>query len=788
MLGNRISMRTSLVVTILAMGLLGMLLTFLSGEVYSHLTLDTQRATLADYLRAETSKMREGFEFRTSTLAQQAQGDAAFTKAMEGRQPRLLVRQLDTLYRYGLVGSENVRPNRLYLLDQKLALLATSSVGDANLSSPPCFELVTRMTSVPERSRSMHRLCFVGDRPFYVALAPLMVQGGGYLYVVGELAPGLSSIEHELRTPLRLRRNDGTVIYQSPDWPPSEQLPMRVVANYPMYVSAPKPMPLEVELAKDMTTFYERLTNLRYQVLLSVAIVTALAMALALFALERTTLKPLRILMTHLQRIRHDKHHLGEQVIVSGNVEMMALAQGCNNMTARLGELYESLERMASTDTVTDLPNRKLFLERLQQTILSAKPEAQPFALMVMDLDRFKDVNDTLGHRAGDLLLAQVAQRLRAKLRASDTVARMGGDEFAVLLPATDAKHALMASRMLLQALRAPFTVEEHNLCVGASIGVALYPENGVDASVLMQRADVAMYAAKSSGSGYGFYSPTADQNYPTRLTLLSDLRQAIEHEQFELYFQPIVNLANSRIAGIEALARWRHPRDGILLPDSFIPLLEQSGLIRGLMPWVVSEALKRAHALQLAGLPLTVSINLSMRDLQDPYIVESFAELLEAHQVPADSIVLEITESAVMTDPPRTLELLLKLSRMGLKIAIDDFGTGYSSLTYLKKLPVSTLKIDKSFVIGMTSDDNDAAIVRTSIDLAHNLGLKVVAEGVESEAVLGQLEALGCDLAQGHYVGRPLTQTELEEWLVQSSWGLGGATTATRNYKRLHS
>jgi diguanylate cyclase (GGDEF)-like protein len=788
MLRSRFSMRASLVLTILAMGLLGMLLTYLSGEVYRHLTLDTQRATLTEYLRAESNKMREDFEFRTRSLAQYAQGDAGFAKAIAGRQSPLLVRQLDNLYQYGLVGSEEVRVNRLYLLDQKLGLMATSSIGDENLTNPPCFELLARMTPVPERSRSTYRLCFVGDRPYYVAIAPLMFQGGGYLYFAGELAPGLIGLEHELSAPVRLRLTDGTAIYQSPDWPEPEQLALRVVANYPIHASAPKPISLELELAKDMTTFYERLTNLRYLVLLSVAIVTALAMFMALFALERTALKPLRVLMAHLQRLRQDPHNLGEQLNVSGNIEVSALAQGCNEMTARLRELYESLERIASTDALTGLPNRDLFRDRLQQAILSAKREAKPFALLIMDLDRFKDVNDTLGHKTGDLLLVQVAQRLRAKLRCSDTVARMGGDEFAVLLPAADAKHAGMASRMLLQALRAAFTVEEHNLNVGASIGIALYPENGVDTNVLMQRADVAMYAAKGSGTGYAFYNPTADQNYPTRLTLLSDLRQAIEQEQFELYFQPIVNLRSSKVTGIEALARWRHPRDGILLPDSFIPLLEQSGLIRGLMPWVVSEALKRAHALQLAGSPLTVSINLSMCDLQDPYIVESFAEQLEAHQVAADSIVLEITESAVMTDAPRTRELLLKLAGMGLKIAVDDFGTGYSSLTYLKKLPVSTLKIDKSFVIGMTSDENDAAIVRTSIDLAHNLGLKAVAEGVESEAVLKQLKALGCDLAQGHYLGRPLTQTELEDWLAHSAWGFGATTKATREQKRMHS
>ncbi len=788
MIRHRLSMRASLGITILAMGLLSMSLTYLSGEVYRHLTLETQRATLVDYLRAETNKLREEFLANARSLAQQTQADAVFSRAAMNRQSVTLVHQLDVLYQNSTRASGDVRVNRLYYFDQKLVLLATSSIGDSNLANPPCVGLFARMASAPERTRSVQRLCQVGDRSYFVVALPLTVPAGGYLYIAGDLVPGVTSIEHELSTPLRLRGGEGTIIYQSPDWPGPEKIGLAAVGSYSLYASAAKVVPLELELAKDMSAFYERLTNLRYLVMLSVAIVTILAMFIALFALERTALKPLRLLTAQLQRIREDKRNLGQQVNVAGNIEVTELADGFNDMTARLRELYESLERMAFTDALTGLPNRSLFHDRLQQTILAAKREVKPFALLIMDLDRFKDINDTLGHHIGDLLLTQVAQRLRTKLRASDTVARMGGDEFAVLLPAVDAKHAGMASRMLLQALRAPFTVEEHNLSVGASIGIALYPENGVDASVLMQRADVAMYAAKSSGNGFSFYNPAVDQNYPTRLTLLSDLRLAVEHEQFELYYQPIVNLATSKVTGIEALARWRHPRDGVLLPDSFIPLLEQSGLIRGLMPWVVSEALKRAHALQLAGSPLTVSINLSMRDLQDPYIVESFAEQLEAYQVAAGSIVLEITESAVMTDAARTHELLSKLSGMGLKIAIDDFGTGYSSLTYLKKLPVNTLKIDKSFVIGMTTDENDAAIVRTSIDLAHNLGLKVVAEGVETEAALKQLKALGCDLVQGHYIGRPLPHAELEMWLAQSAWGLGNALKAEDEQKRLYS
>jgi diguanylate cyclase (GGDEF)-like protein len=769
----RISMRASLVLTILAMGALGMFLTFFSGEAYRYLTLDTQRGALADYMRAETNQLREQLGMRVRALSQHAELHAPFVKAFVARSAPTLTTELDALYTQITQMPGTTRIDRIYLFDGKWSLLASSSAGDISLVRPPCAENLSQVSADAVR---LPRLCVISDKPYYVAAAPLAVRGGAYLYVVSDLISGLRIIEKELGTPLQLRYAGGTTIYRSTEWPDNEQIKTRALASYPVPIFMPKPASLELDAARDMTVFYDQLSNLRYLVSLAVAALTIFAMSLALLALEHTSLKPLRMLQAQLQRVRQDKRNLGEQVKIHGNVEITELAEGFNDMTARLRELYESLERMAFTDALTGLPNRSLFNDRLQQVILNSNRDTKPFALLFMDLDHFKDINDTLGHHIGDALLTQVAQRLRGKLRASDTVARMGGDEFAVLLPAVDAKHAGMAARMLLQALRAPFTVDEYNFGVGASIGIALYPENGVDANVLMQRADVAMYAAKGSGTGFSFYNPAIDRNYPRRLTLLTDLRQAVEHEQFELFYQPIVSLLTDKVIGIEALVRWRHPRDGILLPDSFIPLLEQSGMIHGLMPWVVSEALKHAHALQQAGVPLIVSVNLSMRDLQDANITDSFAELLGAHDVDASLISLEVTESAVMTDPPRTFELLNKLSAMGLRIAIDDFGTGYSSLTYLKKLPVTTLKIDKSFVCGMVTDSNDAAIVRTSIDLAHNLGLKVVAEGVENEVALKQLKSLGCDLAQGHYVGRPFSRTELAQWLAQSAWGLNGA------------
>jgi diguanylate cyclase (GGDEF)-like protein len=774
MSAGRLSMRASLALAIAAIGLVGLLLTFASGEFYRGLTLDTERANTTEFLRREAARLREDFELRARALATHAEAQATFRKALAHGAAPALVHELDELHRHANSGSfAGVRASRVYLLDAKFKHVAASSLGEPAPAQLPCANMLNG-AMVASRNRPSHRLCLVDDKPHFLALVPLSGLIDGHLYVVGDLIAGINDVEQALTVPLRLRRADGAVMYQSPEWPVGEALAQHAVATLGLMVTGPRFGSLELAAARDISAVYQRLDHLRYVILLSVAMLAALSLLIVLAILERSTFRPLRALAEQLRRLRQDKQAAGEPVRVGGNKDLVALAEAFNDLTGRLRESHESLERMAFTDALTELPNRSLFQDRLQQVILAAKREGKPFALLFMDLDRFKDINDTLGHGVGDILLTQVSHRLRAKLRASDTVARMGGDEFAVLLPAVDAKHAGMAARMLLQALRAPFVVTDHDLNIGASIGIAMYPENGVEASVLMQRADVAMYSAKESGGGFAFYSPAIDQNLPTRLTRMHDLRQAVEQEEFELFYQPVVNLVTHRVAGLEALARWRHPRDGLLLPDTFIPLLEQSGMIRGLMPWVVSEALKRAHALEAAGSPLSVSVNLSMRDLQDPCIVDSIGELLQANEVDPSVLLLEITESAVMTDAPRTLELLNRLSAMGLRIAIDDFGTGYSSLTYLKRLPVTTLKIDKSFVTGMIEDENDAAIVRTSIDLAHNLGLKVVAEGVESEAALKHLKALGCDLAQGHFVGRPLSAPELDQWLLQSTWGFG--------------
>jgi diguanylate cyclase (GGDEF)-like protein/PAS domain S-box-containing protein len=429
----------------------------------------------------------------------------------------------------------------------------------------------------------------------------------------------------------------------------------------------------------------------------------------------------------------------------------------------------EAIAYQAMHDALTGLPNRTLLQERLEQALEEANSRGQPLALLLLDLDRFKEVNDTLGHQVGDMLLEEVGIRLRAALRETDTVARLGGDEFAALLPAkADLKMASEAAERMVEVLRTPFRLQGLALEVGTSVGIALFPDHGTTAAELLRRADVAMYTAKRRHLGYEVYDQENDPNSVRQLTLSSELRRAIENQEFVLHYQPKIDLASGRVSGVEALVRWQHPEQGLLLPSEFIPIAERTGLIRPLTLWVLGDAARRSAAWSESGIEIDVAVNLSARSLRDQDLPIAIEALTGSCGLKPERIVLEITESAVMSDPRRARAVLGRLAGLGVRISIDDFGTGYSSLSYLRKLPVSELKIDKSFVMGMLKDENDAVIVRSIVDLAHNLGLKVTAEGVESKAVLDRLRSLGCDVAQGFVVAGALTPDEFFAWLCR--------------------
>src|SRR5579884_1586967 len=422
----------------------------------------------------------------------------------------------------------------------------------------------------------------------------------------------------------------------------------------------------------------------------------------------------------------------------------------------------EALTHQARHDALTGLPNRTLLRERLDAAIAGAMRSHAPLALLFLDLNRFKDVNDTFGNHVGDALLERIARRLASSVRGPETIARLGGDEFAVVLPGADAAAAGLEARRLLSILDAPFHVLDHVFDVGVSIGIALYPEQGTDSSTLMRRADVAMYAAKRMERGHMVYAPEQDPTDPERLRLVSELRSAIEEGTLFLHYQPQVDLATGEMRQVEALVRWQHPERGLLMPGVFIPVAEENGLTRRLTEWVMREALQQLSIWHRQGLDLRVAINLSARTLHDEDLGRSVRRLLDTFRVPGSSLVLEITESGIMLDPEGSLQTLIELHRMGIELSIDDFGTGYSSLSYLQRLPAREIKVDRSFVTDMVTNPDSAIIVRSIVDLARNLGLRVVAEGVEDADTLEALRRLGSDMAQGYYLSRPIAPSAI--------------------------
>jgi diguanylate cyclase (GGDEF)-like protein len=444
------------------------------------------------------------------------------------------------------------------------------------------------------------------------------------------------------------------------------------------------------------------------------------------------------------------------------------LEQWNQELEVLVAERTAELEYQGLHDRLTDLPNRRLLHERLRQTIAAGRRDGTPTALLILDVDRFKDVNDTFGHQGGDVLLQQASRRLQNVLRETDTLARLDGDEFAALLPATDTAGATVVAQKLLRALEQSLSLDGHRVEVCVSIGVATCPEHGEDADTLLRSADVAMYVAKRRHSGLATYAFEEDQHSLARLALLGELRTALEHDELLLHYQPQVAMASGAAVGVEALVRWGHPRHGLILPGRFIPLAEQSGLIQPLTRWVIDAALRQCRAWHEAGLQIPVWVNLSMRNLQDPHLAELIAERLAAWEVAPGSLRVEVTESGLMAEPARARTTLRRLRALGLRSAIDDFGTGYSSLSYLKRLPIDELKIDKSFVRQMARDAKDAAIVRSTVRLSHDLGLTVVAEGVENAATWELLGNLGCDVGQGYYLTRPLPAAELARWLTR--------------------
>jgi diguanylate cyclase (GGDEF)-like protein/PAS domain S-box-containing protein len=432
----------------------------------------------------------------------------------------------------------------------------------------------------------------------------------------------------------------------------------------------------------------------------------------------------------------------------------------------------EGLEHRALHDGLTGLANRMLFGEHVVQALASAKRTNEQRAVLVMDLDGFKQVNDTFGHDQGDKLLREVGERLVAALRQNDTVARLGGDEFAILPgSATDAAAAAAMAWKVQQTLKSGFVVSDELVNVSASIGIALFPAHGATKAELLRRADLAMYAAKKSGSGHAVFDAAQEKQTARQLALLDDLRHCILRDELVLHYQPKIDLRSREISGFEALLRWCHPVHGLLMPATFMPDVERSELITPLTRWVLNEALRQQRIWSDEGIDLTMAVNIFAGSLRPrSKLAETVADLTETWDTPPDRLTLELTEGALIE--ASAPEILTRLHNMGERLAIDDYGTGYSSLAYLQRLPVDEIKIDRSFVTPLSTSSDDEVIVRSTIDLAHNLGLTVVAEGVEDENVLKMLAEHACDVAQGYFFSRPCPADQLSTWLTASPYG----------------
>jgi diguanylate cyclase (GGDEF)-like protein len=458
----------------------------------------------------------------------------------------------------------------------------------------------------------------------------------------------------------------------------------------------------------------------------------------------------------------------------------LVMAREANTMvreqTQELRERANHLEKQANFasthDQVTELPNRALFTDRIDRVIATNQDGEMHFALLVLDLENLKEVQDTLGAGRTDLLVKQVAARLGGLAKSQDSLSRIDNHTFGLLLlDIADVGQAERAALVLQKAMEPSFGVEQMKLPLHTSVGIVMYPEHGDEPETLLQRAGVAVYMASRAYNGYAVYAPGFDDHSPRRLTLMGELRQALEKGQFELYHQPKIDIASSKVIGSEALIRWHHAKHGFISPDEFIILAERSRMIRPLTQWVLEHAFGDCSALHNAGFAWTVSVNLSTRDLHDPEFPDFVAGMMARTGIQPDWVILEITESSIMVDPARVLNVVERLHEMGFNLSIDDYGTGYSSLAYLKKLPVSELKIDKSFVMDMLTSENDAIIVRATVDLAHNLGLKVTAEGVETEAALAVLRGYGCDIGQGYLFSKPRPLTEILGWMKAGPW-----------------
>lgn len=520
-------------------------------------------------------------------------------------------------------------------------------------------------------------------------------------------------------------------------------------------------------LQQSLQTSLEPYSELQ-RTLFDLALASILVSLFGSILVSRSLAGPINRLAAIARRVRDGDY--SQRAEIRQQDEIGELASSFNHMSEAIASREDKILRLAYRDTLTGLPNRALFIERLEKAIGDARDRRLPVTVLSMDLDRFKLVNDTLGHPVGDRVLQAVGSRLQRLLGKKETLARLGGDEFAAILPGTGIGAACDLAARILATLDLPVAVDGQPLDVRTSIGIAGFPDHGSDPHTLIRLADVAMYTAKRGHRGSAVFDPASHQPRENLLTLLGELRRAVEADELVLHYQPKVDLRTGTTTQCEALVRWNHPARGLLPPGEFIPFAEQTGYIRDITRWILRSAIRQCSLWQARGIHMTVSVNVCARDLLDPELPRLIAGELDWHRVEPRLLGIEITENGVMEDPARSLDTLHLLDKLGIKLAIDDYGTGHSSLLYVRKLPVRELKIDQCFVRSMASDGDDAMIVKSTIELGHNMGMQVVAEGVEDLPIWALLKQMGCDCAQGYCISRPLPAAQFEQWLAANA------------------
>ena len=769
------------------MGLLGLTFALVSGEIHQNHAFENQRISMRELIRIKSTDLIEELAVIEHKLGLALLGESIFRKAYSDNNLVQLNKILYNEFNRYYVSTDQIKLEKLTILSLDFGLIAEkaseASLLKASESGCPNLFEQAKQRKGAKRLKIMSALCVYNKRPYHVTILPI---GGlriaGYVIVTSDPVHNLIPIETALGMPVTIKTYDGNIGHQSKLLSNKKNTTDTITAEYILHSDDNQPAVL-ISVSDKVRPLFENLPDTQKFVMLSALLITVFFIFLVTLILRKTTINPLNTLAQQLRLVCNDRNYLGKTVDINGTAEIQDLCNNFNQMSTELGELYNTLEEMAYKDDLTNLANRNMFQKYFNTVIQEHNNLNQPFAMLLMDLDRFKAINDTLGHHIGDKLLSQVGLRLEKIFQKFDTtkridhksiisrmIARIGGDEFAAILSMQDSSDPVQEIKAIAEsivvAMEEPFYIDKQQLVISITIGIALCPLHGCDKNELMRKADIAMYHAKHIRQGFDFYNDRHDEYSIRYLTLSHDLHNAITKNQLVLHYQPKMDARSGVICGAEALVRWEHPEFGLVKPDDFITMAEQTGLIHTITNWILNKAMEECSMWQSAGYNHGVSINLSAISLHNSQLPDDIASVIARHSLSAESITLEITESAIMSDPEYALKILTRLRSMQLSLSIDDFGTGYSSLAYVKKLPVNEIKIDKSFIKDICSDSNDEAITRSVIVLSNHMQMKVVAEGVEDIESYKKLQALECDIIQGHYFAKPMPFNAFMEWL----------------------